>query len=93
MRISEVEHQVIRRTIADIDPEANVYLFGSRANDNAKGGDIDLLVISQKIRLMEKLALLAKLHQKLGEQKIDLIVFPDLSKAFARIAQQSGILL
>lgn len=91
MRISELEHQVIRRTIADIDLEADIYLFGSRVNDNAKGGDIDLLVISKKIKLMDRLAVLAKLHLLLGEQKIDLVVFPDLTQPFARIAQQSGI--
>lgn len=91
MRLSEIEHQAIRRTVTDIDPEAYIYLFGSRTNDHAKGGDIDLLVISKKIKLMDKLAVLAKLHLLLGEQKIDLVVFPDLTQPFARIAQQSGV--
>ena len=93
MRITEPEHEAIRQAITAIDPDADIYLFGSKADDHARGGDIDLLVISRKMNLMDKLTVLAKLHQRLGEQKIDLAVFPDLSKPFARIAQQSGILL
>jgi len=46
MRITEAEHQAIRQAITEADPEANIYLFGSRANDDARGGDIDLLIIS-----------------------------------------------
>ena len=46
MRITTAEHQAIRQAISEVDPEANIYLFGSRANDNARGGDIDLLIIS-----------------------------------------------
>ena len=91
MRITTAEHQAIRQAITEVDPEATIYLFGSRANDKARGGDIDLLVISRKICLMDKLTVLARLHQVLGEQKIDLAVYPDLSRPFARLAGESGV--
>ena len=91
MRINEIERQAIRHAIIEKDPSAEIYLFGSRVDDKAKGGDIDLLVISQKIKLLDKLAVLAKLHQTLGDQKIDLAVYQDLSRPFAQIARQSGI--
>lgn len=91
MRITEAEHLAIRQAITEADPEANIYLFGSRANDDARGGDIDLLIISRKIRLMDKLTVLARLHQILGEQKIDLAIYPDLSRPFARLAMESGV--
>jgi predicted nucleotidyltransferase len=91
MRLTTAEHQAIRQAITEVDPEATIYLFGSRANDKARGGDIDLLVISRKICLMDKLTVLARLHQVLGEQKIDLAVYPDLSRPFARLARESGV--
>ena len=93
MRITALEKQTIKQTVASVDPDAQVYLFGSRADDALKGGDIDLLVLSSKITLMDKLNVLAGLHQKLGEQKIDLIVQPDLSRPFARLAVEQGVVL
>lgn len=56
-------------------------------------GAIDLLVLSQKISLLDKLDILAELHGRLGEQKIDLVVCPDLSRPFARIAMSQGVRL
>jgi len=49
MRLTENEISVIKKCILDFDPQAKIYLFGSRVNDLAKGGDIDILVISGKI--------------------------------------------
>lgn len=93
MRLSDYEHECITRAIATKDRDAAVFLFGSRANDAARGGDIDLLVLSGKIGLMDKLDILAELHGQLGEQKIDLVVFPDLSRPFARLAASQGVRL
>lgn len=58
--------------IREADAAASVCHFGSRTDDAAKGGDIDLLVLSKKITFMAKLRILAQLHQKLGERKIDI---------------------
>lgn len=93
MRLNAAEQQIIRQAIASTDPEAVIYLFGSRVDDNAKGGDIDLLILSKKINLMSKLGILAQLHQALGEQKIDLAVYSDPSRPFARMAIESGVRL
>lgn len=93
MRLTPLEHATITRSIAQRDPAAEVYLFGSRTDDQARGGDVDLLVLSQRIRLMDKLDILADLHRELGEQKIDLVVYPDLSRPFARIAASEGVRL
>jgi len=41
------EVETIKSTVTGEDPEARVYLFGSRADDNARGGDIDLLIESR----------------------------------------------
>ena len=91
MRITENEKKRIQQSILAVDPATKIYLFGSRVDDNAKGGDIDLLLISKKIKLLDKLSILAQLHQKLGDQKIDLAIFPDFSQPFARIAREDAI--
>lgn len=93
MRLKEDERQAILRAISAQDPQADVYLFGSRVDDAARGGDIDLLVLSHRIDLMAKLDILGDLHRRLGERKIDLVVYPDLGQPFARIAVSEGIRL
>jgi hypothetical protein len=62
-------------------------------DDNAKGGDIDLLVLSKKINVMAKLQILASLHRQLGERRIDVAVFADANRPFARLALEHGVLL
>jgi uncharacterized protein len=93
MRLSPIEQRLIQDSIAAIDPDAEIYLFGSRVDDEARGGDIDLLVLSNRIDFMAKLDLLARLHRRLGEQKIDLMIEPDTSRPLARIAVETGIRL
>ena len=75
-----------------------IYLFGSRVDDTKKGGDIDLLVITDKSLSSEelirrKLKALAELYKKLGERKIDLLVTDYPQKEIEKIAVQTGILL
>lgn len=93
MRLTDSDRQAITLAIATKDPDAAVYLFGSRTDDAAKGGDIDLLVLSSKIDLLDKLEILSELHVRLGEQKIDLLIYPDLSQPFARVAMSRGVRL
>ena len=93
MRITEEERSEIIRAISRQDPHAVVYLFGSRVDNNARGGDLDLLVLFEKIGITERLDILAELHEGLGEQKIDLVVYPDLTSPFAKMAAREGKLL
>jgi predicted nucleotidyltransferase len=72
MRLTDFERRTIVDAVSSLDPDAEVWLFGSRANDAARGGDIDLLVISSKIGFSEKLDLLGEIKMILGDQKIDL---------------------
>lgn len=75
-------------------------VFGSRADDNKRGGDIDLLIqIKQSdvdAIVRAELAFLTKLKMKLGEQKIDVLIeYPAHHKnpAIFTIAKQTGIRL
>lgn len=76
MRLKPEIKQFIKETSNYLFPNAEVYLFGSRTDDNARGGDIDLLILSdQKIdhSLLRKFKV--KFYQRFGWQKVDLINF------------------
>ncbi|MEA3244104.1 MAG: nucleotidyltransferase domain-containing protein [Pseudomonadota bacterium] len=78
MRLSSQARHVIRDTVREIfGPEATVALFGSRLDDEARGGDIDLLVQSTapiRERQRKVLTLVARLQMRLGDQPIDVLV-------------------
>lgn len=74
MRISQEEIEVLRKTLAELDTEAKLYLFGSRVNDEKKGGDIDLLIVSKKITKMDLRKIKREFFNKFGEQKIDIVL-------------------
>ena len=45
MRLTQVQIQAIKSAAAEIfGDEAEVWLFGSRADDSRRGGDVDLMV-------------------------------------------------
>lgn len=78
MRLTPRETHIIRNTANEVfGPDVGVRLFGSRLDDNARGGDIDLLIESDKPiedRFHKALELGAKLQIRLGDQKIDVLV-------------------
>jgi len=54
--------------------DATVYLFGSRLNDRAKGGDVDLLIETGKpLTLLDRAHIKMHLEKKLG-LPVDVIV-------------------
>lgn len=79
--------------IYEADPEAQVWLFGSRVNDQAKGGDIDLLILSKKIGFKDRASVRLALYELIGEQKIDLLIAADDTDPFTRIALAEGVRL
>jgi len=94
MRLSPFEQQIIKQTIYTFDKQAKIILFGSRTDETARGGDIDLLIISQQIKRDQLGEIRWQLWQKLGEQKIDMILSDEqLLNTFASIAFEQGIKL
>lgn len=93
MRLKEEEISAIKETIESFDSEAKVWLYGSRTDDCKRGGDIDLLIFSQKLSFSDKLKIKVQLYKKIGEQKIDMIIAKDDKKPFVRIALENAILL
>lgn len=95
MRIKKEDSAFIKKTVkAYFGNNAKVYLFGSRTDDSKKGGDIDLYIetdIKEKI-LEKKLKVLAALHKKLGEQKIDIVINNFSSNKYIyEVAKNEGI--
>ena len=92
MRLTDTERQIIKETIQPFDQSASVILFGSRANDRARGGDIDLLIVSERIARDDLNAIRWRLWEQLGEQKIDLVLSRDkIDDSFAQTAFEQGI--
>jgi predicted nucleotidyltransferase len=93
MRLSKTEIEAISQTIRCLDDQARICLFGSRADDRKRGGDIDLLILSEKLSESDRGTIRLILHEKLGEQKIDIVIARDLSDPFVRVALSEGVLL
>jgi predicted nucleotidyltransferase len=93
MRLNSKEQQAIKTTIYQKDKDALIYLFGSRVDDNKKGGDIDLLVFSKRLGFTEQRQIKIKLYELIGEQKIDLIIAKDKTKPFIQLALEEAVLL
>jgi predicted nucleotidyltransferase len=93
MRMPKTSIDLIKKVVRNHDPEAIIYLFGSRTDDSKKGGDIDLLILSQKITLEKVIEIKLSLYDALGEQKIDIILAQETEKPFVKIAMREGIVL
>lgn len=74
MRLDPKEIETLKSSLKELDRNAKIYLFGSRIDDNKKGGDIDLLVISRKLDKKSVRPLKHKFYENFGEQKIDIII-------------------
>jgi len=93
MRITEHERNTIIEAVKNTDPDAKVWLFGSRTDDNKKGGDIDIAILSENINndVMQKIQVRRFICDKIGEQKIDIVTSSDGGEAFFRLAIEEGI--
>lgn len=80
MRLTSKEVRTIQEAFQTLSGGApySLYLFGSRADDTKKGGDIDLLVVTTE-NFKEKFVGLktqirSRIFERLPEQKIDITV-------------------
>lgn len=97
MRLTPGQQTAIRIAASEaFGAGAAVWLFGSRADDGKRGGDIDLLVrpdqdaadglFDRKIRMLQKL------ERSLGERKVDLVVEePHDTRPIVAIAHTTGV--
>lgn len=99
MRLTTKQIAAIKQKTALIfGDDAHVYLFGSRIDDDAKGGDIDLFIeLAKEIEnpVAKTIRLNGVLQQEIGMQKIDIIFHaPHYDwKPIHAEAKERGILL
>jgi len=97
MRLSTDQIQAIRQAAtASFGEDTAVWLFGSRADDRKKGGDIDLLVCPPATAadqpFAKKIKMLSLLERQLGERKIDLVIEqPGDLRPIVLVAHATGI--
>lgn len=73
MRLDSTQQEALKLAFQNLNNEDEVYLFGSRVDDDKKGGDIDLLIYSKQ----DSFELSRKISQdffKHCEEKIDVLV-------------------
>ncbi|MDR0664894.1 MAG: nucleotidyltransferase domain-containing protein [Helicobacteraceae bacterium] len=92
MRINEYEKEVIVKAVQAVDPRAKIWLFGSRVDDDKKGGDIDIAILSDVIAqdILQKIKVRREICDKIGEQKIDILTSKSGEEPFFKLAQASG---
>ena len=78
MRLDNRTREVIKSEVASlIGADSVVRLFGSRVDDEQRGGDIDLLIESSraiKNRVQAECRLAVRLYIKLGGRKVDVLI-------------------
>ena len=95
MRLSDKQQKAIKDSFIEVFKSGKIYLFGSRVDDKLKGGDIDLYLapdISENLA-KKRIDFLVKLKRAIGEQKIDVVISSDTSRAIEKEAIKNGILL
>ena len=96
MRLTKFEIQCIKKTFLDNFEKGEIYLFGSRVENSKRGGDIDLYIIpGEKLTIQDssnkKTKFLIELENKIGEQKIDVVISKDKNRAIEKEALKTGV--
>lgn len=97
MRLTPEQRHSLKEQIArEIGEDCQILLFGSRANDNAKGGDVDLLLrsprpLQRKVWLEALLA--ARAERILHGRRVDVLLIDPTTplQAVHRAALATGV--
>ncbi len=91
MRLDPTTKKTLLEIFNSVDPAARVFLFGSRANDHARGGDIDLLIDSDRLTMQDLRRARLRIYDQIGEQKIDCLLKKNVSPAFLKVIEEEGL--
>lgn len=99
IRLEEWEIQEITKSFKEsFDKNDHLWLFGSRAYPEKRGGDIDLyvemMIFDSKKAYEQKSEFWSSLQDRLGEQKIDIVIRdPNQDLLIYKVAREEGIKL
>jgi len=99
MRLTRDQIAAIRQaTEKSFGEGSQVWLFGSRVDNQRRGGDIDLLVRPAQAAyapdLKRKVRFLGRLERSLGERKIDVLIeTAGDRRPIVRLARETGVRL
>ena len=93
VRLDPEEREGIKAVVARRDAHARVFLFGSRTDPDARGGDIDLLIASETLGRADLRQIRIDLQDRLGPQHFDLVVLGPQPSAFARAVAERAVAL
>ena len=91
MRLSKKEIEVLKAALDNLGKPYKLYLFGSRIDDNKRGGDIDLLVVSKELTRRDLRRVRVEFFKHFGEQKIDIVLDNGKSDPFIEIIKQKAV--
>ena len=99
VRLSAREIEIVRETVSRLlGDHTCIRIFGSRVREDEKGGDIDILIETER-KLANRVAsacrLVSELQLQLGDQKIDVIIIDAETREqpIHQIARQTGVKL
>jgi predicted nucleotidyltransferase len=94
MRLDKNDTNIILSTVESIFGNVKVYLFGSRLDEQKKGGDIDLFIVSEeKSNLFEKkIKVISKLERAL-HKPIDIVLHKFFEREIEKEILKRSLLL
>ncbi len=95
MRLENQKATLLKSLINAYLPKSKVYLFGSRVDDSKKGGDIDILILSDReLTRKERSSIEFSFFKRFGEQKLDLVSYSfDEESSFKDVALEEAVAL
>lgn len=94
MRLYKEQIEVLKSKLNALSADAKLYLFGSRVDDTKRGGDIDLLIVSDELTKKDLRLLRVDFFKHFGEQKLDIVLDNgEFKNPFTRHIFQKAVLL
>ncbi len=92
VRLSKAEINALKNATLKRDKDAKIYLFGSRTDSTKKGGDIDILILSQALTNRDIRHIRLDFFRDFGEQKLDILLdTPKMEKPFTSVIFKESI--